>query len=381
LPRILYPKSREGVTLLRRRSGDTFLIFPSGARQIRGVDGTALTALWHLLDGTRSRTDLVGELRATRPEVPAERTEQLLDVLERASAVVDGQASPPPGLTQGAIDRYDRQIRYWAGYEKTGQPPNRYDCQLALQESRVGVIGIGGLGSVAALLLGASGVGYLRTIDPDRVELSNLNRQLLYVEADVGTPKVEAAGRRLRALNSALEYAGIGRTIGSREEAVEFVGGLDMVAVAADQPRGYLRRWIAEACHQTGTTYAVLGGLLMGPLVVPGRTPCFGCYEAELRARDPEYDWLCEQADSIPPVQSAPTYIGPLSVGLACKDVIHHLAGAGKVVLSGNVLRLDPHTSGTSLLPLTRRADCRICGEQPAAVPAVVAPAPAVAVP
>jgi bacteriocin biosynthesis cyclodehydratase domain-containing protein len=368
------------VTLLRRRSGDTFLIFPAGARQIRGVDGSILSTLWPLLDGTRSRADLVGDLRATRPDVAAELAERMLDILEQASAVVDGQATPPPGLSQAAIDRYDRQIRYWAGYEKTGRPPNRYECQLALQESRVGVIGIGGLGSIAAFLLGASGVGYLRTIDPDRVELSNLNRQLLYVETDVSTPKVEAAGRRLRALNSALEYEGIQRTIGSRDEAVEFVSGLDMVAVAADQPRGYLRRWIAEACHETGTTYAVLGGLLMGPLVVPGKTPCFGCYEAELRARDPEYDWLCEQADSIPPVQSAPTYIGPLSVGLACKDVIHHLAGAGKVVLAGNVLRLDPHTSGTSLLPLTRRADCRICGEHPVTVPAV-APAAAAAVP
>jgi bacteriocin biosynthesis cyclodehydratase domain-containing protein len=374
-----YPMAREGVTLLRRRTNDTFLIFPAGARQIRGIDADVVGTLWTLLDGTRGSVEVIREVRAAHPEVSPEAAGQALVVLERCGALIDGRVTPPPGMSSALLSRYDRQIRYWAGYERPGRSPNRYECQLALHGSRVGVVGIGGLGSVAAFLLAASGVGHLRTIDPDRVELSNLNRQLLYVEADVGAPKVEAAGRRLRALSSDLGYEGLARTIASRADAVEFVHDLDLVAVCADQPRGYLRRWIAEACHETGTDYAVFGGLLMGPVVVPGRTPCFGCYEAELRARDPEYDWLCEQADSIPPVQSAPTYIGPLAVGLTCKDVIHHLSGAGRVVLAGNVLRLDPQTSSTSLLPLTRRPDCRICGADAAPAgstrPAVAAPA------
>jgi molybdopterin-synthase adenylyltransferase len=76
-----------------------------------------------------------------------------------------------------------------------------YNAQLKLKTSKACLVGVGGLGSPAAMQLAAMGVGYLRIVDRDIVELDNLHRQHLYGIDDVGYPKVEAAAKRLRNLN------------------------------------------------------------------------------------------------------------------------------------------------------------------------------------
>ncbi len=96
-------------------------------------------------------------------------------------------------MTAPSPDRYSRQ---------TLLPEIGAEGQARLRESTVAIVGAGALGSVAAELLARAGVGKLLLIDPDVVELSNLQRQALYTEADVGVPKVEAARVRLAAINS-----------------------------------------------------------------------------------------------------------------------------------------------------------------------------------
>src|ERR1039458_1831189 len=95
-------------------------------------------------------------------------------------------------------DRYSRQIRY----REIGE-----QGQLRLSQARVAVVGCGGLGSVQAELLARAGVGLVRVIDRDVVELSNLQRQSLFDERDAkeALPKAAAAAARLRAVNSAIQ--------------------------------------------------------------------------------------------------------------------------------------------------------------------------------
>src|SRR5512147_1786349 len=107
-------------------------------------------------------------------------------------------------LTSGERERYDRQIMI-GGIGEEGQEK--------FKRSRVAIAGAGGLGSPAAFYLTAAGIGKIRVIDDDEVALSNLNRQILHWEGDIGRKKTDSAGVKLKSLNSAVGLEAIAERI------------------------------------------------------------------------------------------------------------------------------------------------------------------------
>lgn len=123
------------------------------------------------------------------------------------------------------------------------------ESQEALKRGSVLVIGAGGLGCPALLYLAAAGVGRITVIDPDTVDVSNLQRQVLYSTDELGMPKAEAAARRLRALNPEIRVeALVGRF--RREQALSLAGGHDVVLDGSDN---FATRYLAnDACVIAG---------------------------------------------------------------------------------------------------------------------------------
>ena len=134
-------------------------------------------------------------------------------------------------LSTDQIERYSRQILV---------PDLGGKSQVRLLQSRVLVIGAGGLGSPAAFYLAAAGIGTVGIVDPDRVELSNLQRQILHATHDIGRPKVESAGRKLHDLNPDVEvktYCVRFESSNAAEIAAVIVAGLRPVMHAARNGR------------------------------------------------------------------------------------------------------------------------------------------------
>jgi sulfur-carrier protein adenylyltransferase/sulfurtransferase len=127
-------------------------------------------------------------------------------------------------LSPDEIARYQRHLSL-AGFG--------IGAQEKLKSSSVLVIGAGGLGCPALLYLAAAGIGRIEMVDDDRVEVSNLQRQVLYTEADAGELKVEAAARRLSALNRLIQVVAHPARF-SRENALELVRGVDVVVDGSD---------------------------------------------------------------------------------------------------------------------------------------------------
>ena len=164
------------------------------------------------------------------------------------------------------------------------------------------ILGCGGLGSWVACGLTCAGVGELVLIDDDRVERSNLNRQLLFGESDVGEAKTEAARRALRETRTrSCGVETVERRVHGPGDLADVLEGSDLLIATADWPAFELPRWVNRACIDAGVPYISGGQFLplsrVGPTVVPGRTACLECEERRIRRDFPLYD---EMASSGP---------------------------------------------------------------------------------
>lgn len=169
-------------------------------------------------------------------------------------------------------ERYSRQGALpqigWQGQEK-------------LAAAIVVIVGCGGLGTVAAGLLARTGVGHLRLIDDDIVELSNLHRQVLFDEDDMGRLKVVAAAEKLQAINSDIAVEPVAVRLDQSNAAI-LLAGSDLVLDGTDNDAARYR--INEVCVRQGIPWVFAAvdetyGLAM--TIVPGQTPCFYCVFGE----------------------------------------------------------------------------------------------------
>lgn len=167
-------------------------------------------------------------------------------------------------------ERYSRQSRFWA-IGRSGQE--------RLGAGRVLVVGCGALGSAAANLLARAGVGRIMIVDRDFVELSNLQRQLLFDEADAaaGTPKAIAAAEAIARINSEVEVRSVVADM-TPTNVESFVATADVVLDGTDNFE--TRYLVNDACVKLGTPW-VYGGAIgstgMSMTIVPGETACFRC--------------------------------------------------------------------------------------------------------
>lgn len=344
--------------------GDIYLMRPSAGNDIRienpndeqrqllaALDGKHTLEQLHERFGEEEVGDLISQL-------------QELEVVEDAA---DDDLVPASELA-----RFDRQLRYFSDIGGGDLTPS--ECQRRLREARVAVLGVGGLGGWAAWSLACCGVGEMWLIDGDRVEPSNLNRQILYTEADVGLLKVEAATARLRAFNSQMLVTSTAQRLESQEEIAEFIDGADVVVDAADWPAHDIERWCNSACFEAGIPYITMSHFppiaRVGPLYVPGRTGCYTCQETAYRREYPLFDVAIEQRRAKP---SPAATLGPacgLIGGQVGLDLMHLLTGLAEPSTLGVAHIIDLRTMEVEREPVVPEPDCPVCGDmQPTVEP------------
>jgi molybdopterin/thiamine biosynthesis adenylyltransferase len=230
------------------------------------------------------------------------------------------------------------------------------DGQRRLMEAKVLVIGAGGLGSPAAMYLAAAGVGTLGVVDFDRVELSNLQRQLLHDTGDVGRSKVESARERLGELNPNVEVVAH-ETLLSSDNAFEVLGGYDVVVDGTDNfPVRYLTN---DACQMLekplvyGSIYQWEG---QASVFLPGpETPCYRCLFPE--PPPPGTVPSCAEGGVFGVL---PGIIGSIQAVEAIKLVL----GVGESLV-GRLLLYDSLENEFTIVKLRWDPDCPVCGKHP----------------
>ena len=237
---------------------------------------------------------------------------------------------------------------------------NRYSRQIVLDrigkkgQERLGsssatVVGLGALGTVIADLFARAGVGHLRLIDRDVVELVNLQRQILYEEEDVGLPKAMRAAERLRRVNSSIEIEGLAKDV-SHANVLEMIGGSDLVMDGTDNLE--TRFLLNEACLEKGIPW-VYGGAIgtegRAMAIAPKKTACFRCF-----TRGPPPPGLlptCETAGILNSVASA-------TASIQVTEGVKLLLGQEP---SGHLLVLDGWTQELLRVRIDRSGKCPVC--------------------
>jgi molybdopterin/thiamine biosynthesis adenylyltransferase len=246
--------------------------------------------VWTMLesmDGTRSPAGVIDRVAGLHPAISRGTLRAGLAQLVDSGYVEDAAGPDPEELTGRDKERYQRARGYFRWLDLTPRA-STWEPQQLLRRARVTVAGIGGTGGVAALALAAAGVGHLHCLDPDLVELSNLSRQVIYTEDDIGKPKADAAVARLGRLNADIVVSGQRLRIGSVADVLRLASDCDVLLLAADQPPE-VRTWANQACIAAGRPWVDAG--YHGPLVqvaqyVPGTGACWECLRASLREQD-----------------------------------------------------------------------------------------------
>ncbi len=207
------------------------------------------------------------------------------------------------------------------------------------------VAGLGGLGSAASLYLAYVGVGRLVIVDRDTVDVSNLDRQVLYTPGDIGEPKARAAARRLREANPGVEVVPVEADIA--EVAERLVGEADVVVDALDNWDS--RLVLNEAAVRAGRplVHAAVDGM-QGQLMVvlPGETACLECVFGGLRGRRG---------------RAVLSPIAGVMGAMEAVEVVKLAAGVGSP-MAGRLLIADFASGSFDVLRVARRPGCPVCG-------------------
>jgi bacteriocin biosynthesis cyclodehydratase domain-containing protein len=353
------PRIKRTTEEIETPEGDIYLLRPSADNDIRieqpdGEERRLLAAV----NGERTLEEL-------RAEFGAAEVDDLIAQLLELEVVED--ADDDELLPAGELERFDRQLRYFSDVGTDGIKPS--ECQERLREAKVAVLGVGGLGGWSALALACTGVGEMWLIDGDRVEISNLNRQIQFGESDIGELKVERAAARLRAFNSGMKVTTEARRLEGEEDIAEFIAGSDVVIDAADWPAHDIERWCNAACFAAGIPYITMSHFppiaRVGPLYVPGKTGCFICQEIGYRREYPLFDIAVEQRRAKP---SPAATLGPacgLIGGQVGMEVLHLLTGLSEPATQGVAHIYDLRTMEVKREPVVPEPECPICGEMP----------------
>ncbi|MDI6884534.1 MAG: MoaD family protein [Hadesarchaea archaeon] len=243
-------------------------------------------------------------------------------------------------LTSKELQRYSRQIII-PGIGKKGQ--------LKLKRAHVFVAGLGGLGSPACIYLVAAGVGHLTIIDNQRVDMTNLNRQILHLELDVGRSKAGSAVEKLYAMNPNVKVDSKLKRITSKNVG-QLIKGADVVVDGMDNyPIRYL---LNEACVRNripfvhGAVEGLVGQLMT---VVPGKGPCLKC----LVPREPSKKPL------FPVLGATPGVIGCLQA----METIKLITGVGEPLV-GRMLIFNGADMTFDEMKVKRDPRCPVCGKR-----------------
>lgn len=234
------------------------------------------------------------------------------------------------------LERYDRQIII-PNFGKEGQEK--------LKKARVAIVGLGGLGSAVSIYLTVAGIGHLKIIDDDIVEISNLNRQILHWDENVGREKVQSAMKKIMKMNSDIEVIGIKEKIEGKN-VIDLLNGFDAIIDCMDNfPTRYVLNDASLKLNIPFFHGACRGMEGRATTIIPGKTPCLKCIYPHIPPSE-KFPILGAVAGTIGAIQAT--------------EVIKFFVGM-EPLLTNKLLVYDAQFLTYDLIKIERNSKCLSC--------------------
>lgn len=240
-------------------------------------------------------------------------------------------------LTERERTRYDRQIMI-KGFGEKGQKKLKSTTAL--------IAGAGGLGSPVSIYLAVAGIGKLRIVDNDQVELSNLNRQILYQAKDIGKSKGDVAKKKIRKYNRDIEVETIKKKI-TDGNIHELANGCDLIVDCMDNfPTRYILNKESQKKNIPLFHAAVEGMKGQATTIIPGETPCLKCIVP-----------TPPPLEKFPVLGATPGLLGTIQA----HEVVKYVVGIGDLLK--NQLLIVENGTDYNKIAIRKNSECEICGK------------------
>lgn len=329
---------KEGTSTIICKSVDDILAYED--------DKNILIKIGAMLDGSNSVNDIYDNLRSQNINISKEDIIYILENIFIKNDLILGNYNNFI-LNDKDIIKYDRLIHFFASYPNVDYL-DAQKMEQKLFDSNVLILGVGGTGGHTAHSLIASGVGKMTLLDFDKIELTNVTRQMLYHESDIGNSKIEVAKKRLLEINPNAQINVINAEITTKEQILDIIrkNDFDFVVNTMDNPRGKIRYILDDALYNTDLPYIYDGStgpnVYVGPAIKKGITKSY----SELIPKEEAND-LVDEAFKLNDDIYITNVIEPLNgtVGqLTAFEVIKHITGCAKLPTWGNRVKLDMNT-------------------------------------
>lgn len=330
------------------------------------ADG-AVTAVIKLLNGTHSLKQIENLVTQEFPTHTAEEIEELINDLNSEHFLEDVENVGAETLPTYALKRYHRNINFFSSYISIEE--NKYEFQTKLLNATVGIIGLGGLGSHIVYDLACLGIGKIEAIEFDVVDETNLNRQILYNNADIGNEKGKLAQQRLQQFNPHVEFNYHKIKVTSATQIEAAFKNVDVIVLVADRPKYELANWVNEAAVHLNVPLfcaGLEGHRALEYMIRPHTTGCINCWRQEAESKMDQDAKAFNDIKREKRMTGDNTAIVPLvslATGMLCTEVLKYLTGIGELVSAGNLLSVDFDTMQIKTVESWKlNPNCSVCG-------------------
>jgi len=351
-----------------RKTKDNALVFLSTPREyIKIPDPDKIyEKLINVIDGCHTIPVITELVNQDGISIEADKVLEHLNLLYQNLIIEDNHYSVETSqFPDDWLERYQRQFIFFQAFAPNGKA-FAVRIQKQLYRKHVVILGVGGVGSQVLYGLNAVGIGKITLVDFDTVELSNLNRQSMYNESDLGSNKIKALQKSLPQMNSKIDFRYYNQKMASLDDIKKVSADADLIINCADSPLDKIYEWVNQTAFENNiptlfTIGATKNYIRCGPLVNPGTTACFQCSMNNDKFMDHDLmtNTINEQAVS----GAFAPYILVLG-GIMVLEVLKHLTDFQKCQLYNRILLFNPLTYTISFKEFTAQDNCPFCGKK-----------------